>query len=95
MDTLVIDTPMTVVTLNEQFLKDTGFTDWAEAAKYISGVNLAVAETGSVCIVTNEGNGRLTTTLPASSHGAPNSSNGRVVPRPSDAIVPSSSTVPG
>ena len=28
-------------------------------------------------------------------HGAPTSSNGRVVPRPSDAIVPSSSTVPG
>ena len=30
----------------------------------ISGVNLAVAETGSICLVTNEGNGRLTTTLP-------------------------------
>jgi L-lactate dehydrogenase complex protein LldF len=30
----------------------------------ISGVNFAVAETGSVCICTNEGNGRLTTTLP-------------------------------
>ena len=41
LNTLVIDTPMTVVTLNAQFLKDTGFTDWAEAAKYISGVNLA------------------------------------------------------
>lgn len=41
LNTLVIDTPMTVVTLNEQFLKDTGFVDWVEAAKYISGVNLA------------------------------------------------------
>ena len=30
----------------------------------ISGVNFAVAETGSICICTNEGNGRLTTTLP-------------------------------
>jgi L-lactate dehydrogenase complex protein LldF len=30
----------------------------------ISGVNFGVAETGSVCICTNEGNGRLSTTLP-------------------------------
>ncbi len=30
----------------------------------ISGVNFGVAETGSICIATNEGNGRLTTTLP-------------------------------
>ncbi|GBD83631.1 lactate utilization protein B [bacterium BMS3Abin02] len=30
----------------------------------ISGVNVAVAQTGSICIVTNEGNGRLTTTAP-------------------------------
>lgn len=30
----------------------------------ISGVNMAVAETGSVVLVTNEGNGRLTTTAP-------------------------------
>lgn len=30
----------------------------------ISGVNVAVAETGSICLVTNEGNGRLTTTAP-------------------------------
>lgn len=30
----------------------------------ISGVNFAIAETGSVCIVTNEGNGRLTTGWP-------------------------------
>lgn len=31
----------------------------------ISGVNFAVAETGSICLCTNEGNGRLTTTAPA------------------------------
>jgi L-lactate dehydrogenase complex protein LldF len=30
----------------------------------ISGVNFGVAETGSLCLVTNEGNGRLTTTVP-------------------------------
>jgi L-lactate dehydrogenase complex protein LldF len=30
----------------------------------ISGVNFGVAETGSICTVTNEGNGRLTTTAP-------------------------------
>jgi L-lactate dehydrogenase complex protein LldF len=30
----------------------------------ISGVNFAVAETGTLCLVTNEGNGRMVTTLP-------------------------------
>ncbi|MER3458974.1 MAG: (Fe-S)-binding protein, partial [Chloroflexota bacterium] len=30
----------------------------------ISGVNFAVAETGTLVIVTNEGNGRLVTSLP-------------------------------
>lgn len=30
----------------------------------ISGVNFGVAETGTICIVTNEGNGRLTTSTP-------------------------------
>jgi L-lactate dehydrogenase complex protein LldF len=30
----------------------------------ISGVNFGVAETGTLCIITNEGNGRLVTTLP-------------------------------
>lgn len=30
----------------------------------ISGVNFAVAETGSICLCTNEGNGRLTTSAP-------------------------------
>jgi len=38
--------------------------EFLQAGMGISGVNLAVAETGSLCIVTNEGNGRLTTTLP-------------------------------
>ncbi len=31
----------------------------------ISGVNFAVAETGTLCLVENEGNGRLTTTVPS------------------------------
>jgi L-lactate dehydrogenase complex protein LldF len=35
-----------------------------EADMGISGVNFGVAESGAVCIVTNEGNGRLTTTAP-------------------------------
>lgn len=30
----------------------------------ISGVNFGVAETGTLCIVTNEGNGRMVTTIP-------------------------------
>lgn len=35
-----------------------------EADAGISGVNMAVADSGSIVIVTNEGNGRLTTTAP-------------------------------
>jgi len=42
-------------TLRQQFL---------QADMGLSGVNFAVAETGSLCLVTNEGNGRLTTTVP-------------------------------
>jgi L-lactate dehydrogenase complex protein LldF len=38
--------------------------EFLQAGMGISGVNVAVAETGSLCVVTNEGNGRLTTTLP-------------------------------
>jgi len=30
----------------------------------ISGCNFAIAETGTICIVTNEGNGRMTSTMP-------------------------------
>ena len=42
-------------TLRELFLR---------ADMGISGCNFAVAETGTTCIVTNEGNGRMVTTLP-------------------------------
>jgi L-lactate dehydrogenase complex protein LldF len=35
-----------------------------EAEAGISGVNFGVAESGTLCLVTNEGNGRMVTTLP-------------------------------
>ncbi len=38
--------------------------DFAAADIGVSGVNLAVAETGTLCIVENEGNARLVTALP-------------------------------
>lgn len=38
--------------------------DFLQADMGISGVNFGVAESGSICLVTNEGNGRLTTTAP-------------------------------
>jgi len=37
---------------------------FAEADIGLSGVNFAVAETGTLCLVENEGNGRLCTTVP-------------------------------
>lgn len=37
---------------------------FAEADMGISGINFAIAETGTIGILTNEGNARLTTTLP-------------------------------
>ena len=39
-------------------------TEFMRAGMGISGVNFAVAESGTLCLVTNEGNGRLVTTLP-------------------------------
>lgn len=38
--------------------------EFLQAGMGISGANFAVAETGTLCLVTNEGNGRLTTTAP-------------------------------
>ena len=38
--------------------------EFLQADMGVSGCNFAVAETGSICLVTNEGNGRLTTTTP-------------------------------
>ena len=42
----------------------------ARADMGISGANFAVAETGTIVLISNEGNGRLTTTLPARSRRA-------------------------
>ncbi len=38
--------------------------EFLQAGMGISGANFGVAENGSICLVTNEGNGRLTTTVP-------------------------------
>ncbi|MEA1063310.1 LutB/LldF family L-lactate oxidation iron-sulfur protein [Erwinia sp. HR93] len=38
--------------------------DFLSAEVGVTGCNFAVAETGSVCLVTNEGNARMSTTLP-------------------------------
>ncbi|WP_135076352.1 LutB/LldF family L-lactate oxidation iron-sulfur protein [Terasakiella sp. SH-1] len=38
--------------------------EFAEAGAGLSGVNFAVAETGTLCLVENEGNGRMVTTVP-------------------------------
>lgn len=46
------------------FARRTLRAEFLKAGMGISGANLAVAETGSICLVTNEGNGRLTTSLP-------------------------------
>ncbi|MCX6543372.1 MAG: LutB/LldF family L-lactate oxidation iron-sulfur protein [Acidobacteria bacterium] len=46
------------------FARKTLRDQFVGAGMGVSGVNLAVADTGSLCLVTNEGNGRLTTTLP-------------------------------
>ena len=51
----------------------------------ISGVNMAISETGSIVLVTNEGNGRLTTTAPRV-HVAVMGME-RIVPRWEDAAV--------
>lgn len=46
------------------FARRTLRRDFLQAGMGISGVNFAVADSGSLCLVTNEGNGRLSTTLP-------------------------------
>ncbi|WP_124210511.1 LutB/LldF family L-lactate oxidation iron-sulfur protein [Vespertiliibacter pulmonis] len=46
------------------FVREKIRQDFLEADIGISGCNFAVAETGSICLVTNEGNLRLATTLP-------------------------------
>jgi L-lactate dehydrogenase complex protein LldF len=47
-----------------QFARRILRTEFLHADLGVSGVNFGVAETGSLCIATNEGNGRLVTSLP-------------------------------
>jgi len=47
-----------------QFARSALRQKFAEAEVGISGANFAIAETGSIVLVTNEGNGRLTCALP-------------------------------
>jgi L-lactate dehydrogenase complex protein LldF len=47
-----------------QFARQTLREKFAQADAGITGVNFAIAQTGSLVLVTNEGNGRLTCTLP-------------------------------
>ncbi|EPK7485528.1 LutB/LldF family L-lactate oxidation iron-sulfur protein [Proteus mirabilis] len=54
------NTPEEMTRFVRQNIRDDFFT----ADIGITGCNFAVAETGSVCLVTNEGNARLSTTLP-------------------------------
>ncbi|SFG12404.1 iron-sulfur cluster-binding protein [Desulfotomaculum arcticum] len=56
---LSADIPELVRVAREQLRKK-----FLEAQMGISGANIAVAETGTIVIMTNEGNARLTTTLP-------------------------------
>ncbi|HSL44666.1 MAG TPA: lactate utilization protein B, partial [Anaerolineales bacterium] len=50
----------TLTSTARQILRDVFLT----ADVGISGVNFGVVETGTICLVTNEGNGRMVTTLP-------------------------------
>jgi L-lactate dehydrogenase complex protein LldF len=52
--------PETMTALARQVLR----REFLTADMGISGCNFAIAETGTVCIVTNEGNGRMVSTLP-------------------------------
>lgn len=47
-----------------EYARDALREKFAAADMGISGANFVVAETGSVCLVTNEGNGRMTTSAP-------------------------------
>ena len=54
------DTPEAMTRFIRQKIRE----DFLSADIGITGCNFAVAETGSVCLVTNEGNARMCTTLP-------------------------------
>src|SRR6185369_1765144 len=54
------DDPRSLALAGREMLRE----KFAAADMGITGANFAVAETGTVVLVTNEGNGRLTTTCP-------------------------------
>jgi L-lactate dehydrogenase complex protein LldF len=56
----VSDDPAELTDLARRYLRERFLT----ARVAVSGANFAVAETGSVCVVESEGNGRMCTTLP-------------------------------
>lgn len=58
------DADVTDVPTMTQFARRALRPAFLSADMGISGVNFAVAKTGGICICTNEGNGRLTTTMP-------------------------------
>jgi L-lactate dehydrogenase complex protein LldF len=60
MDVPYTDDPEELNAIAREYLRHRFLT----ADMGISGVNVAVASTGSICLVTNEGNGRLSTTAP-------------------------------
>jgi L-lactate dehydrogenase complex protein LldF len=54
------DDPATLARYAREKLRD----EFLAADMGITGANFGVAETGTICLVTNEGNGRMVTTLP-------------------------------
>jgi L-lactate dehydrogenase complex protein LldF len=56
----VSDDPAELTDLARRYLRERFLT----ARVAVSGANFAIAETGSVCVVESEGNGRMCTTLP-------------------------------
>ena len=54
------DDPKSLALVGRRYLRD----KFRQADMGISGANFAVAETGTIVLITNEGNGRLTTTCP-------------------------------
>src|SRR5438067_11266147 len=56
----VDDDPAALARLGRRLLRE----KFAQADMGISGANFAVAETGTIVLISNEGNARLTTTLP-------------------------------
>jgi L-lactate dehydrogenase complex protein LldF len=54
------DDPATMCAAARKALRE----EFLNADMGISGCNFAIAETGTICVITNEGNGRMTTSMP-------------------------------